>query len=107
MIAATCVILFFGENGCVKMVALDKENSKCMMDQNLLSVKTFVQLMITDIINENEGFTREFRRSLEFVQNNVQEVKNEVAQMKNLDTNNYSQYMYFQYMLRPIKRCTT
>ena len=64
------------------MVTLDEEILNCMMDQNLLSVKTFVQLMIADINNENVGFTREFRSSLEFLQNNVQELKNELAQIK-------------------------
>ena len=42
---------------------------------NFLSVKTFVQLMITDIIDENKGFTIVFSGSLEFLENNVQEVK--------------------------------
>ena len=59
------------------------------MDQNLSSVKTFAQLMLTDI--KNKGFTRRFKRSLEFLQNHVQELKSEVAQIKNMDKNNYSQ----------------
>ena len=71
----------------------------CMMDQNLLSVKTFVQLLITDIINENKGFTREFKRSLEILQNNVQQVKNEVVQIKNMDKNNYSQRVHLMVQL--------
>ena len=49
--------LFFGHTyALVKMVTLDEEILKCMMDQNLSSVKTFVQLMFTDI--KNEGFTQ-------------------------------------------------
>ena len=66
----------------VQMVALDEEILKCMMDKNLSSVKTFVQL-ITDI--KVEGFTPKktcnLRKVWDFLQI-VQELKSEVAQKK-------------------------
>ena len=56
------------------MVTLDEKNLKCMMDQNASSV------MFTVI--KNEGFLRGFKRSLEFLQNYVHELKSEMAQIK-------------------------
>ena len=76
------------------MVALDEDILKCMMNQNFTSVKTFVQLMFTDIKNEMKDLRQEnveLKRSLEFSQNDVLELKSEVAQLKNLNKNNYSQ----------------
>ena len=51
------ILYFFGHTyALVKMVTLDEEILKCMMDQNLLSVKTFVQLIFTNI--KNKEFTQ-------------------------------------------------
>ena len=78
------------------MVALDEEILKCMMNQNLSSVKTFVQLMFIDIKNEMKDLRQEnveLKRSLEFSQNDVQELKSEVAQLKNVNKNNFAEFI--------------
>ena len=47
------ILYFYGHTyALVKMVALDEEILKCMMDQNLSSVKTFVRSMFTNIKNK-------------------------------------------------------
>ena len=66
-------------------MAFDDKLLKCMMEQNLSSVKTFVELMFSGIRSELKELREEnveLKKSLEFTQTDVQELKNEIVQLK-------------------------
>ena len=58
-------------------MALNEQSIKCILDLNLSSVKTFVQLMFDSVrseVKELRDENLELRKSLEFTQNEMEKV---------------------------------
>ena len=79
-------------------MALNEQSIKCILDLNLSSVKTFVQLMFDSVRSEVKDLREEnleLRKSLEFTQNEMEKVKSELVQLKQDNGNNsFSQNLF-------------
>ena len=76
------ILYFFGHTyALVKMVTLDEEILKCMMDQNLFVIYEDLYLINVHEYKKKKlcKENMELKKSLEFLQNHMHELKTEVA----------------------------